>query len=75
MIFGKVKGLRGYLDVVRVAREEKRRYGKHGELLVDFEGEIAQGGEVKGDEAETSHRETMGVGMESGESESVGEKR
>lgn len=36
-IFHKVRGLRGALDVVKVAREMPRRYGKHGELLVRYE--------------------------------------
>ncbi|TVY56644.1 Sugar transporter STL1 [Lachnellula cervina] len=37
-IFRQTKsGWAGCLDVVRVAREEPRRYGKNGELLVDYE--------------------------------------
>ncbi|EFX04559.1 major facilitator superfamily transporter monosaccharide [Grosmannia clavigera kw1407] len=36
-IFHKVHGLRGILTVVRVAQEEPRRYGKNGELLIDYE--------------------------------------
>ena len=33
-IFHKVHGLRGALDVVKVARETPHRYGKRGELLI-----------------------------------------
>ncbi|KAI0525479.1 general substrate transporter [Xylaria bambusicola] len=36
-IFHKVDGVKGYLDVVRVAREEPRRYGKNGELLIAYD--------------------------------------
>lgn len=36
-IFHKVDGASGYLSVVKVAREEPRRYGKNGELLIPYE--------------------------------------
>jgi hypothetical protein len=36
-IFHKVHGLRGALTVVRQAEIEPRRYGKNGELLINFE--------------------------------------
>ena len=36
-IFHKVEGASGYLSVVKVAREEPRRYGKNGELLIPYE--------------------------------------
>ena len=36
-IFHKVHGLRGALDVVRQARIEPRRYGKHGEILIEHD--------------------------------------
>lgn len=36
-IFHKVHGVSGYFDVVKVAREEPRRYGKNGELLIEYE--------------------------------------
>lgn len=36
-IFHKTQGKKGYFDVVRIAREEPRRYGKHGELLISYE--------------------------------------
>ncbi|KAI0392616.1 general substrate transporter [Xylariaceae sp. FL0594] len=36
-IFHQAKGLRGYVDVVKVARELPRRYGKNGELLIAYE--------------------------------------
>ncbi|KAI1437520.1 general substrate transporter [Xylaria sp. CBS 124048] len=36
-IFHKVEGAGGYLSVVRVAREEPRRYGRNGELLIAYE--------------------------------------
>lgn len=36
-IFHKVSGWRGVFTVVQVAREEPRRYGKNGELLIDYE--------------------------------------
>ncbi|OAA56083.1 sugar transporter STL1 [Cordyceps fumosorosea ARSEF 2679] len=36
-IFRKVTGLRGALDVVKVAREMPHRYGKNGELLIAFD--------------------------------------
>jgi hypothetical protein len=31
------KGWRGWFDVVKTARDEPLRYGKHGELLIDYE--------------------------------------
>lgn len=36
-IFHKCQGGRGYFDVVRIAEEEPRRYGKNGELLIAYE--------------------------------------
>ncbi|KAI1329014.1 general substrate transporter [Xylariaceae sp. FL0255] len=36
-IFHKAKGLRGYVDVVKIAREEPRRYGKNGEVLIAYD--------------------------------------
>jgi hypothetical protein len=36
-IFHKCHGLRGYVDVVRVAEELPRRYGKNGELLIAYD--------------------------------------
>lgn len=36
-IFHKVDGAKGYLDVVRVAREEPQRYGRNGELLIAYD--------------------------------------
>jgi MFS family permease len=36
-IFHKVHGLKGALTVVHQAKIEPRRYGKHGEILIDFE--------------------------------------
>lgn len=36
-IFQKTKGLRGWFSVVKVAENEPLRYGKNGELLVDYE--------------------------------------
>ncbi|KAI0914226.1 general substrate transporter [Ustulina deusta] len=36
-IFHKVDGAKGYLDVVRVAREEPLRYGRNGELLIAYD--------------------------------------
>ncbi|KAK4569795.1 hypothetical protein LTR86_002764 [Recurvomyces mirabilis] len=36
-IFHKVHGLRGALDVVKVAREQPHRYGKKGELLIPWD--------------------------------------
>ncbi|KAJ3551710.1 hypothetical protein NPX13_g11297 [Xylaria arbuscula] len=36
-IFHKVDGVKGYLDVVRVAKHEPRRYGKNGELLIAYD--------------------------------------
>lgn len=36
-IFHKVDGAKGWLDVVKVARDEPYRYGKNGELLIDYE--------------------------------------
>ncbi|ORY71108.1 general substrate transporter [Pseudomassariella vexata] len=36
-IFHKVKGTSGYFSVVKVARDEPRRYGKNGDLLIDYE--------------------------------------
>lgn len=36
-IFHKVHGLKGAFTVVQVAQDEPRRYGKNGELLIDYE--------------------------------------
>ncbi|KAI3321903.1 general substrate transporter [Xylariaceae sp. AK1471] len=36
-IFHKCHGVKGYLDVVRVAKEEPQRYGKNGELLIAYD--------------------------------------
>lgn len=36
-IFHKVKGLAGYFTVVQVARDEPRRYNKHGQAVIDYE--------------------------------------
>lgn len=36
-IFRKTKGLRGWFNVVPVAKKEPLRYGKNGELLIDYE--------------------------------------
>jgi len=36
-IFQDVNGFKGAFDVVKVAREKPRRYGKKGELLINYE--------------------------------------
>ncbi|GAP83939.1 putative sugar transporter stl1 [Rosellinia necatrix] len=36
-IFHKVDGAKGFLDVVRAAKEEPQRYGRNGELLIAYE--------------------------------------
>lgn len=36
-IFHEVHGFKGIFDVVKVAREKPRRYGKRGELLINYE--------------------------------------
>jgi hypothetical protein len=36
-VFHKISGFKGALDVVKVAREMPRRYGKKGELLIAYE--------------------------------------
>ncbi|KAH9888180.1 general substrate transporter [Xylariomycetidae sp. FL2044] len=36
-IFHRVDGLKGFVTVVRSARDEPRRYGKHGELLIEHD--------------------------------------
>lgn len=36
-IFHKVHGFQGIFDVVKVAKEQPRRYGKKGELLIPYE--------------------------------------
>ena len=36
-IFHKAPGTKGWVSVVKVAREEPRRYGKNGELLIEYE--------------------------------------
>lgn len=37
VIFSKVKGLSGWWRVVKVAKETPRRYGKNGEVLINYE--------------------------------------
>lgn len=76
-IFHDVRGIRGAFDVVRVANEKPRRFGKNGELLINYRDteEFArvqeerrrssvaeQGGRVTNGEEKTG-----GVGMESDE--------
>ncbi|KAI0122927.1 hypothetical protein BJ170DRAFT_642684 [Xylariales sp. AK1849] len=53
-IFHRVKGAKGYFGVVKVAREEPRRYGKNGELLLDYEG-------TEKHKAHTQHDECNGA--------------
>lgn len=36
-IFHQVHGFKGIFDVVKVAREMPRRYGKNGELLINYD--------------------------------------
>lgn len=36
-IFQEVSGFKGAFDVVKVAREKPRRFGKNGELLINYE--------------------------------------
>jgi hypothetical protein len=36
-IFHKVKGASGWFSVVKVAKDEPRRYGKNGELLINYD--------------------------------------
>lgn len=54
VIFRKTTGLRGWFTVVNRAYVEPRRYGKHGEILIDYEeteihqARRASGGDVLG---------------------------
>ncbi|RSL94836.1 hypothetical protein CEP52_012401 [Fusarium oligoseptatum] len=51
LIFSKVKGVRGALDVVKVARETPHQYGRNGELLIAAsEGEKVETAHVESDE-------------------------
>ena len=45
-IFQEVKGFKGAFDVVRVAREMPRRYGKNGELLIPVDEIEEKGGAI-----------------------------
>lgn len=36
-IFHKAEGGKGWLTVVKIAKKEPYRYGKNGELLIDYE--------------------------------------
>lgn len=36
-IFHKAEGNKGWFSVVKIAKEEPHRYGKKGELLIDYE--------------------------------------
>lgn len=45
-IFHKVHGFKGAFDVVKVARNQPRRYGKKGELLIAYD-ETEEAQEVK----------------------------
>jgi hypothetical protein len=49
---------RGWFDVVKIARDEPRRYGKHGELLIDYENtdEHRRRSSVAGTDKPHSHR-------------------
>lgn len=53
-IFHDVHGLRGALDVVRVADTKPHRYGKNGELLISYD-ETAEAQEV------SAHRRLSGA--------------
>ncbi|KAI0023633.1 sugar transporter family protein [Xylariomycetidae sp. FL0641] len=53
-IFHKCSGLKGCVDVVRIAREEPRRYGKNGELLIAYE-------ETDERKAHASHHQNPGA--------------
>ncbi|TVY92510.1 Sugar transporter [Lachnellula willkommii] len=69
-IFRQTKsGWAGCLDVVRVAREEPRRYGKNGELLVDYEdtADVRARRSVAGGAPESN--EAKGRGVEHAETE------
>lgn len=57
-IFRKSKG---WLDVVKVAREEPKRYGKNGERVDDLEDGVTFRG--KKGEGSALHRETVGRGV------------
>ncbi|KAH8664245.1 hypothetical protein BX600DRAFT_436805 [Xylariales sp. PMI_506] len=62
-IFHKVKGgASGYLSVVGIARDEPRRYGKHGELLIDYE-------KTEEHKAHTHHGEFQRSGSTASDSE------
>jgi len=66
------KGFRGWFDIVKTAKNEPLRYGKHGELLIDYE----HTEHVRRQSVATSHAkgESRGVEDVSGES-SMTEKR
>ncbi|RSL75046.1 hypothetical protein CEP51_011226 [Fusarium floridanum] len=49
LIFSKVKGVRGALDVVKVARETPHQYGRNGEMLIAVS---------EGEKVETAHVES-----------------
>ncbi|KAI0021242.1 general substrate transporter [Xylariomycetidae sp. FL0641] len=50
--FHRVDGLSGFLTVVKAARDEPRRYGKHGELLIEHE---TPSSSAKGDDGNKAH--------------------
>jgi hypothetical protein len=78
-IFRKSKGgLAGWFDVVHIAREEPQRYGKNGEILIDYENteeHTARVGSVAHAKPRSRGVENINeMGTESGES-STYEKR
>lgn len=69
-IFGKVHGWKGAFDIVKVAREEPRRYGKNGELLIaieDAEKTAAAGGGLHHDNHGNGSSSDNGNGLIAGE--------
>ena len=60
-IFQDVHGLRGALDVVRVANTKPRRYGKRGELLIQYD-ETARAQSVAQERRRSSVAATKPIG-------------
>ncbi|KAI1260419.1 general substrate transporter [Xylariaceae sp. FL1019] len=64
-IFHKAKGLRGYFTVVQIARDEPRRYGKNGEVLIAYDETEEHKAHMHGD-PQLQHAEQQGIDSKDG---------
>ncbi|KAI0145112.1 general substrate transporter [Xylariaceae sp. FL1272] len=66
VIFHKAKGVRGYFTVVQIARNEPRRYGKNGEILIAYDETEEHKAHMHGG-PQLQHAEQQGIDSSDGE--------